>query len=39
MNRMKNLSVVGVLPALPQNSSVELSARVLVDSAVEALFL
>ncbi|NXU35698.1 PKD1 protein, partial [Drymodes brunneopygia] len=39
MNRMKNLSVVGLLPALAQNSSVELSARVLVDSAVEALFL
>ncbi|NXE94079.1 PKD1 protein, partial [Menura novaehollandiae] len=39
MNRMKNLSVVGVLPVLPQNSSVELTARVHVDSAVEALFL
>ncbi|NWW22043.1 PKD1 protein, partial [Falcunculus frontatus] len=39
MNRMKNLSVVGILPVLPQNSSVELSARVHVDSAVEALFL
>ncbi|XP_071427694.1 polycystin-1 isoform X2 [Pithys albifrons albifrons] len=39
MNKMKNLSVVGVLPVLPQNSTVELTARVLVDSAVEALFL
>lgn len=39
MNRMKNLSVVGILPVLPQNSSVDLSARVYVDSAVEALFL
>lgn len=39
MNRMRNLSVVGALPVLPQNSSVELSARVYVDSAVEALFL
>ncbi|NWW74591.1 PKD1 protein, partial [Climacteris rufus] len=39
MNRMKNLSVEGVLPVLPQNSSVELTARVHVDSAVEALFL
>ncbi|NXM65438.1 PKD1 protein, partial [Serilophus lunatus] len=39
MNKMKNLTVVGVLPVLPQNSSVELSARVHVDSAVEALFL
>ncbi|KAF4792010.1 Polycystin-1 [Turdus rufiventris] len=39
MNRMRNLSVVGALPVLPQNSSVELSARVHVDSAVEALFL
>ncbi|XP_048176744.1 polycystin-1 isoform X3 [Corvus hawaiiensis] len=39
MNRMKNLSVVGILPVLPQNSSVELSARVHVDSSVEALFL
>uniref|UniRef100_A0A8C3QIS3 Polycystin 1, transient receptor potential channel interacting n=1 Tax=Cyanoderma ruficeps TaxID=181631 RepID=A0A8C3QIS3_9PASS len=39
MNRMRNLSVVGALPVLPQNSSVEFSARVLVDSAVEALFL
>ncbi|NWI51405.1 PKD1 protein, partial [Calyptomena viridis] len=39
MNKMKNLTVVGVLPVLPQNSTVELSARVHVDSAVEALFL
>ncbi|NXC32026.1 PKD1 protein, partial [Campylorhamphus procurvoides] len=39
MNKMKNLTVVGVLPVLPQNSSVELTARVHVDSAVEALFL
>ncbi|NWY67558.1 PKD1 protein, partial [Erithacus rubecula] len=39
MNRMRNLSVVGALPVLPQNSSVEFSARVHVDSAVEALFL
>ncbi|NWX27466.1 PKD1 protein, partial [Notiomystis cincta] len=39
MNSMKNLSVEGVLPVLPQNSSVELSASVHVDSAVEALFL
>uniref|UniRef100_A0A8C3VA75 Polycystin 1, transient receptor potential channel interacting n=1 Tax=Catharus ustulatus TaxID=91951 RepID=A0A8C3VA75_CATUS len=39
MNSMRNLSVVGALPVLPQNRSVEFSARVLVDSAVEALFL
>uniref|UniRef100_H0Z7Q1 Polycystin 1, transient receptor potential channel interacting n=1 Tax=Taeniopygia guttata TaxID=59729 RepID=H0Z7Q1_TAEGU len=39
MNRMRNLSVVGALPVVPQNSSVEFSARVHVDSAVEALFL
>ncbi|NXQ38393.1 PKD1 protein, partial [Catharus fuscescens] len=39
MNNMRNLSVVGALPVLPQNRSVEFSARVLVDSAVEALFL
>ncbi|NWR32999.1 PKD1 protein, partial [Tachuris rubrigastra] len=39
MNKMKNLTVVGVLPVLPQNSTVELTARVHVDSAVEALFL
>lgn len=39
MNRMRNLSVVGALPVVPQNSSVEFSAQVHVDSAVEALFL
>uniref|UniRef100_A0A8D2QA56 Polycystin 1, transient receptor potential channel interacting n=1 Tax=Zonotrichia albicollis TaxID=44394 RepID=A0A8D2QA56_ZONAL len=39
MNRMRNLSVVGALPVVPQNSSVEFSAHVHVDSAVEALFL
>ncbi|NWR90348.1 PKD1 protein, partial [Furnarius figulus] len=39
MNKMKNLTVVGVLPVLPQNSTVELTARVHVDSAVDALFL
>ncbi|XP_058705740.1 polycystin-1 isoform X2 [Poecile atricapillus] len=39
MNRMRNLSVAGALQVLPQNSSVDFSARVLVDSAVEALFL
>ncbi|OWK50186.1 Polycystin-1 [Lonchura striata] len=39
MNKMRNLSVVGALPVVPQNSSVEFSARVHVDSAVEALFL
>ncbi|NXF01300.1 PKD1 protein, partial [Smithornis capensis] len=39
MNKMKNLTVVGVLPVLPQNSTVEFSAKVHVDSAVEALFL
>ncbi|NWU79791.1 PKD1 protein, partial [Onychorhynchus coronatus] len=39
MNKMKNLTVVGVLPVLPQNSTVELTARVHVDSAAEALFL
>ncbi|XP_041257327.1 polycystin-1 isoform X1 [Onychostruthus taczanowskii] len=39
MNRMRNLSVVGALPVVPQNSSVDFSARVHVDSAVEALFL
>lgn len=39
MNKMKNLTVLGVLPVLPQNSSVEFTARVQVDSAVDALFL
>ncbi|NXA38308.1 PKD1 protein, partial [Eudromia elegans] len=39
MNRMKNLTVLGVLPVLPQNSTVELTARVHVDSAVDAQFL
>ncbi|NWU96861.1 PKD1 protein, partial [Upupa epops] len=39
MNKMKNLTVLGVLPVLPQNSTVELTARVRVDSAVDALFL
>ncbi|XP_069726043.1 polycystin-1 isoform X2 [Phaenicophaeus curvirostris] len=39
MNKMKNLTVLGVLPVLPQNSTVELTARVQVDSAVDALFL
>uniref|UniRef100_A0A8D2M3U2 Polycystin 1, transient receptor potential channel interacting n=1 Tax=Zonotrichia albicollis TaxID=44394 RepID=A0A8D2M3U2_ZONAL len=38
MNRMRNLSVVGALPVVPQNSSVEFSAHVHVDSAVEALW-
>ncbi|XP_047921942.2 polycystin-1 [Anser cygnoides] len=39
MNKMKNLTVLGVLPVLPQNSTVEFTARVQVDSAVDALFL
>uniref|UniRef100_A0A8C0AU83 Polycystin 1, transient receptor potential channel interacting n=1 Tax=Buteo japonicus TaxID=224669 RepID=A0A8C0AU83_9AVES len=39
MNKMKNLTVLGVLPVLPQNSTVELTARVQIDSAVDALFL
>lgn len=39
MNKMKNLTVLGVLPVLPQNSTVELTARVQVDSAVDAMFL
>ncbi|NWJ08704.1 PKD1 protein, partial [Crypturellus undulatus] len=39
MNKMKNLTVLGVLPVLPQNSTVELTARVHVDSAVDAQFL
>ncbi|NXN97253.1 PKD1 protein, partial [Rhinopomastus cyanomelas] len=39
MNRMKNLTVLGVLPVLPPNSTVELTARVRVDSAVDAQFL
>ncbi|KFW80121.1 Polycystin-1, partial [Phalacrocorax carbo] len=39
MNKMKNLTVLGVLPVLPQNSTVELTARVRVDSAVDAMFL
>ncbi|KAM6379160.1 polycystin-1 isoform 1-T1 [Pluvialis apricaria] len=38
-NKMKNLTVLGVLPVLPQNSTVELTARVQVDSAVDAMFL
>ncbi|NXL95145.1 PKD1 protein, partial [Alectura lathami] len=38
MNKMKNLTVLGVLPVLPQNSTVELTARVQVDSAVDAMF-
>ncbi|XP_025909681.1 polycystin-1 [Nothoprocta perdicaria] len=39
MNKMKNLTVLGILPVLPQNSTVELTARVHVDSAVDAQFL
>ncbi|NXG34557.1 PKD1 protein, partial [Dromaius novaehollandiae] len=39
MNKMKNLTVLGILPVLPQNSTVELTARVQIDSAVDALFL
>uniref|UniRef100_A0A663LLD3 Polycystin 1, transient receptor potential channel interacting n=1 Tax=Athene cunicularia TaxID=194338 RepID=A0A663LLD3_ATHCN len=39
MNKMKNLTVLGVLPVLPLNSTVELTARVQVDSAVDAMFL
>lgn len=39
MNKMKNLTVLGVLPVLPQNGTVELTARVQVDSAVDAMFL
>ncbi|KFV76346.1 Polycystin-1, partial [Struthio camelus australis] len=39
MNKMKNLTVLGVLPVLPQNSTVELTARVQIDSAVDAMFL
>uniref|UniRef100_A0A8C0HGY8 Polycystin 1, transient receptor potential channel interacting n=1 Tax=Buteo japonicus TaxID=224669 RepID=A0A8C0HGY8_9AVES len=38
MNKMKNLTVLGVLPVLPQNSTVELTARVQIDSAVDALW-
>ncbi|NXH14483.1 PKD1 protein, partial [Bucco capensis] len=39
MNKMKNLTVLGLLPVVPQNSPVEFTARVQVDSAVDALFL
>ncbi|XP_067162069.1 polycystin-1 [Apteryx mantelli] len=39
MNKMKNLTVLGILPVLPQNSTVELTARVQIDSAVDAMFL
>ncbi|XP_026550157.1 polycystin-1-like, partial [Notechis scutatus] len=39
MNRMKDLKVSEILTPVPQNSSVELSATVTVDSAVDAKFL
>uniref|UniRef100_A0A669QU75 Polycystin 1, transient receptor potential channel interacting n=1 Tax=Phasianus colchicus TaxID=9054 RepID=A0A669QU75_PHACC len=39
MNKMKNLTVLGIPPVLPQNSTVEFTARVQVDSAVDAMFL
>ncbi|XP_032086824.1 polycystin-1 [Thamnophis elegans] len=39
MNRMKDLKVSEILTHVPQNSSVELSAIVTVDSAVDARFL
>uniref|UniRef100_A0A8C2TGT6 Polycystin 1, transient receptor potential channel interacting n=1 Tax=Coturnix japonica TaxID=93934 RepID=A0A8C2TGT6_COTJA len=39
MNKMKNLTVLGIPPVLPQNSTMEFTARVQVDSAVDAMFL
>ncbi|XP_044308534.1 polycystin-1 isoform X2 [Varanus komodoensis] len=39
MNRMKDLVVSEVPPLVPQNSTVELAARVTVDSAVNVTFL
>ncbi|XP_042293955.1 polycystin-1 [Sceloporus undulatus] len=39
MNRMKDLVVSEIPPRVPQNSTVELAATVLVDSAVEATFM
>ncbi|EMP36912.1 Polycystin-1 [Chelonia mydas] len=39
MNRMKDLTVSEIPPVLPQNTTVELTARVQIDSAVDAAFL
>uniref|UniRef100_A0A6I8N4K5 Polycystin 1, transient receptor potential channel interacting n=1 Tax=Ornithorhynchus anatinus TaxID=9258 RepID=A0A6I8N4K5_ORNAN len=39
MNRMKDLSLSDPPPAVPQNATLDLSASVRVDSAVEAAFL
>ncbi|XP_039205638.1 polycystin-1 isoform X2 [Crotalus tigris] len=39
MNRMKYLKVMGILSHVPQNSTLDLSATVTVDSAVDAKFL
>ncbi|KAL7979032.1 hypothetical protein Chor_015056 [Crotalus horridus] len=39
MNRMKDLRVTGILPHVPQNGTLDLSATVTVDSAVDARFL
>ncbi|KAH0631741.1 hypothetical protein JD844_019498 [Phrynosoma platyrhinos] len=39
MNRMKDLAVSEIPPRVAQNSTVELAATVLVDSAVEATFM
>ncbi|XP_019368289.1 PREDICTED: LOW QUALITY PROTEIN: polycystin-1 [Gavialis gangeticus] len=39
MNKMKNLSVSGILPVLPQNTTVELTASVVIDTAVDAAFV
>ncbi|XP_067390392.1 polycystin-1 isoform X2 [Emydura macquarii macquarii] len=38
MNRMKDLTVSEIPPVLPQNWTMDLTARVLVDSAVDAAF-
>lgn len=39
MNRMKDLTVSEIPALVPQNSTVDLSAVVMVDSAVDATFL
>uniref|UniRef100_A0A8C8S7J6 Polycystin 1, transient receptor potential channel interacting n=1 Tax=Pelusios castaneus TaxID=367368 RepID=A0A8C8S7J6_9SAUR len=39
MNKMKDLTVSEIPPVIPQNSTVELTARVQVDSAVDVAFL
>ncbi|XP_059572446.1 polycystin-1 isoform X2 [Alligator mississippiensis] len=39
MNKMKNLSVSGIPAVLPQNATVELTASVVIDTAVDAAFV